>query len=58
MTIIDLIIIAIALSMDTFSFSLSIRRLHDLDISGWWLALQPIPFIGQIQFLIFLSIIL
>ena len=37
-----------------FSFSLSIRRLHDLDISGWWLALQPIPFIGQIQFLILL----
>ena len=37
-----------------FSFSLSIRRLHDLDISGWWFALQLIPIVGEIQFLILL----
>jgi uncharacterized membrane protein YhaH (DUF805 family) len=37
-----------------YTISYSIRRLHDLDTSGWWLLLQLIPFVGQIQFLILL----
>jgi len=34
------------------SLSVSIRRLHDLDKSGWWLLLQLIPLIGPIIVLV------
>jgi uncharacterized membrane protein YhaH (DUF805 family) len=30
------------------SFSLYVRRLHDVDKSGWWLLIMLIPFIGII----------
>lgn len=30
------------------SFSLYVRRLHDVDKSGWWLLIMLIPFIGLI----------
>ena len=30
------------------SFSLYIRRLHDINKSGWWLLIMLIPFIGLI----------
>jgi len=35
------------------SVSVGIRRLHDIDRSGWWLALILIPIIGWITLLIF-----
>ncbi len=33
--------------------ALSVRRLHDIDKSGWWLLLLLIPIIGVITVLIF-----
>ncbi|MDR0734853.1 MAG: DUF805 domain-containing protein [Elusimicrobiota bacterium] len=30
----------------------SIRRMHDLDKSGWWILVSWVPFIGQILFFI------
>ncbi len=35
------------------SFSLYIRRLHDIDRSGWWLLIVIIPFIGIITLIFF-----
>jgi len=35
------------------SWSVSVRRLHDSDKSGWWLVLSLIPFGGLILFLFF-----
>jgi uncharacterized membrane protein YhaH (DUF805 family) len=34
------------------TLALSVRRLHDLDRSGWWLLLALIPLIGSIVLLI------
>lgn len=34
------------------NLSVTIRRLHDTDRSGWWILLQLIPFIGPIWFII------
>lgn len=35
------------------SFTVSIRRLHDTNHSGWWLLIGIIPIIGAIVLLIF-----
>lgn len=35
------------------SFTLSIRRLHDTNKSGWWLLIQLIPYIGSFILFIF-----
>ena len=35
------------------SLSLYIRRLHDIDRSGWWLLIVIIPFIGIITLIFF-----
>ena len=32
---------------------ISVRRLHDIDRSGWWLLIGFIPFIGPIVLLVF-----
>ncbi len=32
--------------------TLSIRRMHDLDKSGWWIFISAVPFIGGIWFFI------
>ncbi len=34
------------------SLAISVRRLHDLDSSGWWLLLSLIPIIGAIALLV------
>ena len=34
--------------------SVSVRRLHDIERSGWWYLIQFIPFIGGLIFLIWL----
>lgn len=36
------------------NLSVSIRRLHDTNRSGWWLLISAIPVIGAIMLLIFL----
>jgi len=38
------------------SFTLNIRRLHDINKSGWWLLIGLIPIIGFIILLVFFSI--
>ena len=35
------------------SLGLSVRRLHDIDFSGWWVLVGFIPFIGIIVVLVF-----
>lgn len=35
------------------SYTVSIRRLHDIDRSGWWLLVWLVPFIGWLVLLIF-----
>ncbi|HEX8596591.1 MAG TPA: DUF805 domain-containing protein [Pseudomonas sp.] len=36
------------------SFSLSVRRLHDIDFSGWWFFVGLVPFVGPvIQLILF-----
>lgn len=32
--------------------ALSVRRLHDIDKSGWWLAISFVPFIGAVILLV------
>ena len=35
--------------------TVTIRRLHDLNLSGWWILLKFIPFVGEIMLLIILA---
>ncbi len=35
--------------------SVSIRRLHDTDRTGWWLLINLIPLIGMIVFIVFMA---
>jgi uncharacterized membrane protein YhaH (DUF805 family) len=35
------------------SLAVSVRRLHDIDKSGWWMLLVLVPFIGAIVLLVF-----
>jgi uncharacterized membrane protein YhaH (DUF805 family) len=37
------------------SIAVSLRRLHDIDRSGWWLLIGLIPFIGTIVLLVFMA---
>lgn len=50
--------VEILLWLATFipSLSVSVRRLHDLDKSGWWLLLVFVPFLGAIVLLVFMCI--
>jgi uncharacterized membrane protein YhaH (DUF805 family) len=42
-----------ALALLLPNFSVSIRRLHDTDHSGWWILIGLIPIIGWIVLLVF-----
>jgi len=42
-----------AIAMLIPSLSVSVRRLHDTDRSGWWVLINLIPLIGAIIFLVF-----
>ena len=35
--------------------AVTVRRLHDIDKSGWWILIKMVPIIGQLIFLIFLA---
>lgn len=35
------------------SLSVSVRRLHDIDRTGWWLLLGLIPILGWIVLIVF-----
>lgn len=45
-TLISLIGIVVSLAMIGVSISFSVRRLHDIDKSGWFLLIAIIPLIG------------
>jgi uncharacterized membrane protein YhaH (DUF805 family) len=34
------------------SFAVTVRRLHDIDMSGWWILISFIPLIGGILLLV------
>ena len=38
------------------SYAVTVRRLHDIDKSAWWLLLGLIPYIGGIILLIFMAL--
>jgi len=42
-----------AVAMLVPSLSVAVRRLHDIDRSGWWLLIGLIPFIGAIVLIVF-----
>jgi uncharacterized membrane protein YhaH (DUF805 family) len=42
-----------ALALLLPNFSVSIRRLHDTDHSGWWILIGLIPIVGWIVLLVF-----
>ena len=50
--------VEIVLWLATFipSLAVTVRRLHDLDKSGWWLLIILVPFIGAIVLLVFMCI--
>jgi len=40
-----------------FSFVITIKRLHDIDCSGWWVLINFIPYLGPIIMFIVLGFI-
>ncbi len=52
--IVAAVIVVIVLVWSVLAISLHVRRLHDLDNSGWWLLLALIPFVAFLLFLYFL----
>jgi uncharacterized membrane protein YhaH (DUF805 family) len=47
------LMLIVALGLLVPSIAVGIRRLHDLDKSGWWLLIALIPFVGGIVLLVF-----
>jgi uncharacterized membrane protein YhaH (DUF805 family) len=35
------------------SLAVAVRRLHDLDYTGWWILIGLVPFVGSIVLLVF-----
>ncbi len=50
---INLVQIGISLLLLFPSFSITVRRLHDIGKSGWWQLIALIPFIGILVLLVF-----
>lgn len=48
-----LLYVAYSLAVLIPSLAVSVRRLHDIGKSGWWLLIGFIPFIGPIVLLVF-----
>ena len=49
-SVIDIII---SIGLFLTSLSLTVRRLHDTDRSGWWYLITFVPFVGGIVLLVF-----
>lgn len=43
----------VALALLVPGLAVAVRRLHDLDMSGWWLLIGAVPFIGAVILIIF-----
>ncbi len=52
--IIGIMSIVINLALFIPSITVAVRRLHDIDKSGWWYLICLVPFIGVIILIIFL----
>lgn len=50
---VGLLYLVYALGVFIPSIAVSVRRLHDIGKSGWWLLLLFIPFVGPIVLLVF-----
>jgi uncharacterized membrane protein YhaH (DUF805 family) len=48
-----LLIILVVVGLIVPAIAVSVRRLHDLGMSGWWALIQIIPYIGAIIFFVF-----
>jgi uncharacterized membrane protein YhaH (DUF805 family) len=51
---IGVIALVYSLAMIIPSLSVTVRRLHDTDRSGWWLLIALIPLIGELVLLVFM----
>ncbi|MGW1543995.1 DUF805 domain-containing protein [Streptomyces sp. NPDC002309] len=53
--LINMQIVSLVLALGLFlpSLSITIRRLHDTDRSGWWILIGLIPLVGGIVLLVF-----
>lgn len=49
----DILTALVALALFLPSISVGVRRLHDIDKSGWWILLALIPIIGTLIILFF-----
>lgn len=49
----DILTALVALALFLPSLSVGVRRLHDIDKSGWWILLALIPIIGTLIILFF-----
>jgi uncharacterized membrane protein YhaH (DUF805 family) len=47
------ITVIVFIYLDLVLLALLVRRLHDIDRSGWWVFIGLVPFVGQIVLLVF-----
>lgn len=48
-----MVVIIVGLGLLLPNLSITVRRLHDTDRSGWWILIGIIPFIGPLVLLVF-----
>ncbi len=53
-TLAPILIIPLAIAYAVIAFSQSVKRLHDMNWSGWWLLLFVIPFVNLVMALVLL----
>jgi uncharacterized membrane protein YhaH (DUF805 family) len=51
-TAVSFIVVVVGIYLELVWLALAVRRLHDIDKSGWWFLIQLVPFIGGIWFLV------
>jgi uncharacterized membrane protein YhaH (DUF805 family) len=50
----DVLMTLVWLGLVIPNIAVAARRLHDIDMSGWWLLISLLPFIGAIVLLVFM----
>ena len=54
--ILNTILVGLVLISSFSAYTLGIRRLHDINLSGWFIALVPIPLLGALFYYFYLGI--